>query len=352
MDNKSKAFIAKLVEELEKTQETLANQEKLYINSKLLLESERSEVEALRLEVDQAESVITTLKEDLAASQAQCNSLKMRNEELEEQYSLLWSSTSHPSKAKVDSSTSTSKGCERCYKIDVDAYATNLANMEAMKKEIARLTSLIAMGHSSDEAKSKGTKSMKGKQVQIKTNGFGYVEGEKINGRKIIKNKECVKFDSKGVLFGQTSEVPGSTSGGSETKPVKQTAQTSEVPKKTSEVPKKGWLNQVLKKRGIKSQPAEPAVKTHSSKAKSTHEEIKNNPFIPKRSKYSHKHKAQASSEEPPSYVLRRNNLGKVVATYVGAQSNIYVKRSLWVPKILVANVEGPNSTWGPKRRN
>ena len=44
--------------------------------------------------------------------------------------------------------------------------------------------------------------------------------------------------------------------------------------------------------------------------------------------------------------------LGRILATYVGVESNIYVKRSLWVPKVLVANVEGPKSNWGPKRRN
>jgi hypothetical protein len=98
------------------------------------------------LEVNQAESVIATLKEDLAASQAQCNSLKLRNEELEEQYSFLWSNTSHPSKVKGDSSASTSKGCDRCHHIDIESYATNLANMEAMKIEIARLNSIIARG--------------------------------------------------------------------------------------------------------------------------------------------------------------------------------------------------------------
>jgi hypothetical protein len=79
MDNQSRYFMARLIVELEKSQDTLI--------------SERSELEAFRLEVNQAESVIATLKEDLAASQAQCNSLKSRNEELEEQYSLLWSST-------------------------------------------------------------------------------------------------------------------------------------------------------------------------------------------------------------------------------------------------------------------
>jgi hypothetical protein len=47
MDKKSRDFIAWLIVELEKTQDTLT--------------SERSELEALRLEVNQAESVIATL---------------------------------------------------------------------------------------------------------------------------------------------------------------------------------------------------------------------------------------------------------------------------------------------------
>jgi hypothetical protein len=62
MDKHSRYCMAKLVVELEKTQD--------------ILTSERSELEALRLEVSQAESIIATLKEDLAASQAQCNSFK------------------------------------------------------------------------------------------------------------------------------------------------------------------------------------------------------------------------------------------------------------------------------------
>jgi hypothetical protein len=73
---------------------------------------------------------------------------------------------------------------------------------------------------------------------------------------------------------------------------------------------------------------------------------------MPRRNLSPNKSKAHAYRDIPPSYVLRRNNLGKVVSAYVGNESNIYVKRSLWVPKVLVANVESPKSNWGPKRRN
>jgi hypothetical protein len=186
MDKQSRDFMARLIVELEKSQDNLI--------------SERSELEALRLEVNQAESFIATLKEDLAASQAQCNSLKSRNEELDEQYSLLWSSTSYPSKVKGDSSASTSKGCDRCYHVDIESYATNLADMEAMKKEIAMLNSIIARG-CLGEGNKKG-KFSNGKMLEKSEKpGFGYVGGGKTNERKITKEKECLEFKSTGSLF-------------------------------------------------------------------------------------------------------------------------------------------------------
>jgi hypothetical protein len=41
--------------------------------------------------------------------------------------------------ALYNSKSSTSNGCSRCYKLDINACATNLAELNAMKKEIARL---------------------------------------------------------------------------------------------------------------------------------------------------------------------------------------------------------------------
>jgi hypothetical protein len=180
MDKQSRDFMAKLVVELEKTQD--------------ILTFERSELEALRLEVSQAKSIIATLKEDLASSQAQCNSLKSRNEELEEQYSLLWSSTSHSLKVKGDSSASTSKGYDRCCNIDLESYATNLANMESMKKEIARLNSIIARGCMNERVKFK-----EGKMPE-NLDGLSHHRSGKTGQRDTIKGQECIKFVSNGEL--------------------------------------------------------------------------------------------------------------------------------------------------------
>jgi hypothetical protein len=86
--------------------------------------------------------------------------------------------------------------------------------MEAMKKEIARLNSIIARGCIGEENK-RGRFTKKKVLGKRKNPGFGYVEGGKTNERKIIKEKECFEFKSSGFLFSQTPEVPTSKPGGS-----------------------------------------------------------------------------------------------------------------------------------------
>ena len=66
--------------------------------------------------------------------------LDEKKKELEMKYDILWDSNSHLTKAKE---TSTSHGCGKCFNLDLNAYSTNLANMEAMRKEIARLNENI-----------------------------------------------------------------------------------------------------------------------------------------------------------------------------------------------------------------
>jgi hypothetical protein len=260
MDKQSRDSMAKLVVELEKTQD--------------ILTADRSELEALRLEVSLVESIIATLKEDLSASQAQCNSLKSRNEELEEQYSLLWSSTSHPSKVKCDSSASTSKGGDRCCNIDLESQATNLGNMEAMKKEIATLNTNIARGCMSEGNKKRKAPKRKIMEKSEKP-GFGSIEGGKTNERKIIKEKECLEFKSTGFLFTQIPEVPTSKPGGPGVwKP--RATQLGE-PRGSGEIPGgSGVCKDRTKKKG-------KAQRQHVLKASNTSLRVQNHPVMPRR---------------------------------------------------------------------
>ena len=78
---------------------------------------------------------------------------KYRNLELN--YSTLWASTSTSPKATKDSNVSTSDGCKRCYKIDVNAYTTNLVEIEKKDKEIHRLKMILKNGCKCQEQSNK-----------------------------------------------------------------------------------------------------------------------------------------------------------------------------------------------------
>ena len=56
------------------------------------------------------------------------------------------------------STLSTSQGCGKYLNLDLNTYSTNLANMEAMRKEIARLNEIIGKGCMIDKAQINGKK--------------------------------------------------------------------------------------------------------------------------------------------------------------------------------------------------
>ena len=51
-------------------------------------------------------------------------------------------------------------------------------------------------------------------------------------------------------------------------------------------------------------------------------------------------------------FVLKSDNHGEIVTKYVGKETNIYKNTSIWVPKILVTNMQGPKSICGPNSSN
>ena len=52
------------------------------------------------------------------------------------------------------------------------------------------------------------------------------------------------------------------------------------------------------------------------------------------------------------NFVLQHNNKGEVFAKFVGNGRNVYHNAFIWVPKVLVTNMQGPKNIWGPKTRN
>ena len=90
--------------------------------------------------------LVASLKNEKSITQKSLASLKEKYRNLELNYSSLWASTSTSPKATKDSNVSTSNGCKRCYKIDVNAYATNLVELEKKDKEIHRLKMILKNG--------------------------------------------------------------------------------------------------------------------------------------------------------------------------------------------------------------
>jgi hypothetical protein len=184
--------------------ENLEETKKMYIGYKEALELERSEVDSLNkaLAEEQREHALTN-KASIALNDKYCILVEKHNK-LEEQYNLLCESTPLSSNTNDTSIPSTSQGCEKCYNLDLNVYSTNLANMEVMKKEIARLNAMLGK-RSMEGKKSVGGKVKQPKRPQYKDgrnphikDGLGHTHGGKTNRRKVINKYESVQFMSKG----------------------------------------------------------------------------------------------------------------------------------------------------------
>jgi hypothetical protein len=165
LDPRTKLFITTIMEELEHAKAELENREniiekteKLYIDSEEALELERRETTSLSKALfhEQKEHALTK-KANIALNHKYCVLMEKHNK-LEEQYSLLWESTSYPPSTSNTSKVSTSEGCRKSCDINMNAYSTNLANMKAMKDEIARLNSML-------DTKGKNNKKVTGAKV-------------------------------------------------------------------------------------------------------------------------------------------------------------------------------------------
>ena len=154
---------------------------------------------------------LTSLKNEHSISQESLSSLQERFNLLEQSYEKLWTSTSTSSSAIVDSNASTSDGCKRCYKIDINACVTNLDELDKKNKEIHRLKMLVKNGCKCQVEK-KGTVNFKPMRHPSIKDGVGYNKyGGKSNGRDMVNGIPCVRFNkgvSLDVLLNKTCPTP------------------------------------------------------------------------------------------------------------------------------------------------
>jgi chromosome segregation ATPase len=124
------------------------------------ISEERMKVEKLTVELSLANNTIgrltkehssvndsiASLKNEKSIAQESLTRLEEKYQNLELNFNTLWASTSTSPKTTKDSNVSISNGCKGCYKIDVNAYATNLVEIEEKDREIHRLKMILMNG--------------------------------------------------------------------------------------------------------------------------------------------------------------------------------------------------------------
>ncbi|KAG2583590.1 hypothetical protein PVAP13_6KG233706 [Panicum virgatum] len=337
----------KLVMKLDEADETLETQEELLrlerekfkaLEKDLAYEREENKILVNSIKVK--DGTLLELKESLSSEKEKDNeklqesmtSLQANHTALEVQFNTLWENTSKTKETSNSSSPSTSNGCAWCFNIDIQTCATNHVEMNAMKKEISRLTHLLQEETPSHTQVPKKIPFTRVGEFEKHTKGFGsrYMskfgfevgKGLGRNGQgtphaiPFTKNKNKTALGAQGGLVNMTTPIH----------------KTNDV------IQESGHVNFI--KRGTT---CDEGAKIVASSFKE--DKFKANPT---------KIKAQESYHVSfyADYVLTRNHHGKVVAKFVGHRTwNTKMKNHVWVPKVLVTNIKGLKYCWVPKRK-
>ena len=240
-----------------------------------------------------ASDSLAFLKATNSELQDSLSSLTVKYKDLEVNYSALWESTKTNSMAKLDSNVSTSEGCSKCYKIDVQSCVANIEKLEKLVKakdgELNQLNMLVRNDYEGN-VKPKPKISYKAGRYPSQMDGLGHYKGAKENGRMVVKGKECVPF-TKGGNLGELMDIAHGV--------------TTTIP----------------------SQPKKKVEALNKNKSV-THE---------------------PSPSYTTDYMVTMDHNGKIVVKYIGAYTKKAVFRSVWVPKMYPSNLQGPKSLWVPK---
>jgi hypothetical protein len=270
------------------------------------------------------------LRSENVKLQESFTSLQAIHKELYVEHNTTLERYSKASEKSSSSILSTSNGCAHCYNIDIQICATNHVEMNAMKKEITRLTQLLQAEISPNEQASKANISSRVGEFEKHTKGFGsrYMskfgfEKDKGPGKNeqgipqsipYIKNNKTAALGANGGLVNMTT-------------PIRKGERNSQ-----------GSSHVKFVKRGTTCDEGAKIVASSSKQDKF---------------KTSSNSQTQESSSHISFYadfMLTKNHRGKVVAKFVGHRTfNTKVKSHVWVPQVLVTNVLGPKYCWVPK---
>jgi hypothetical protein len=287
-----------LILEIEKThdlKESLSKREEMLEALTRELSLAKATIEEKEVELAKAKSSMVNLEGVNLELQSNISSLLVQCKDLEARFSTSKNSNSSTLSGNLDSSPSTSKGCKKCYNLDLNACATNLEKVGKLEKENKILK--MAMNKELFSA-NEGFVKEKKKPPPMKSNqtkrAFGYDphKPNKVNPREEINGKSCLKFNKGITLFEAMNKVHTST-------------------------------------------PTSTKEKMPQDKGKQAQDKTTTTTPI--------------SRSYACDYVVTCDQKGNLVIKYVGAHTKRkLMKRSVWVPKVFATNSQGPKSFWGP----
>jgi hypothetical protein len=266
----------------------------------------RNESTSLNAKIDKLNESISSLRTKNASLISKAKELNvcndsiscLRNENANLNAKIAELKSCKPSTSTVDHVTI----CTRCRDVNVEAIHDHLALIKQQNDHIAQLTAKINE-HEIENEKFKFARSMlySGRRPGIK-DGIGFQHGSdvKLNAPKklsnFVKGKAPMVQDNEGYILNPANY---------------------------------------------------PEHKIRRIHAKKYHS-VFHHAFIYKNEASSSRHSTHVKTFDA-SYVLT-NKSGKIVAKYVGGKHK-GSKTCVWIPKVLVSNVKGPNTVWVPKNK-
>ncbi|RLM65345.1 uncharacterized protein C2845_PM16G05550 [Panicum miliaceum] len=204
-------------------EKSLSKERKSFKVQEDLLHAKISKILELEKSLAKEKEKVETLTRDLCLVNESNVNLRSVNESLQEIFSclhakhtalevkhatLLENTTLDSNDATKSSFSTMSNGCARCCNVNVESYATNLADMHVMKNEITRLTSLIKedktypkIGEFEKRTKAFGSGYMK-KYGFMKGKGLGKYEQGRQEPIPFIKNNKTSGVGACGTILG------------------------------------------------------------------------------------------------------------------------------------------------------
>jgi hypothetical protein len=182
------------------------------------LKEKGMEILSLKKSIAKDELLVDELTKESSLAKDACKKLEDQKLELQKSFDSL--KTSHIAlEVQLDnlknnattvsndafSKISTSNGCSRCYNIDINACATNVAEMNAIKKEIARLSNSLIIEKKKEPKRGEFENHTKGFGSSYMKK-FGFVDGKGL-GKQEQGTKDPIPFIKNHHTKGMEQEM-------------------------------------------------------------------------------------------------------------------------------------------------